>query len=593
MQGDDALHDTKNKKKSTINTKGKPLPYHSIMRFIKHCSVSAILLVLSALLFASAFPNPILRFGSAVLAFCALLPLALLIARISFIASFFWGFAYGATSYMLHNYWLSTFSPIAFVVVPFIYAMYFTILFPLMKILYKAFPKSWFVFQCCLWIAYEYLRTQGFLGYSFGILGYSLAFHPLLIQTADIFGVWILSIFVTFPSFVGAYLVLHARRVTISISEKKHTFKGRIARAVYAIFSCIRTKPYLKYALVSYAFLSAFILVYGYIAQRPFTMQKDSIPTVKIALLQHSKDPWQGGINSYSESLKRLTKLTHDVMNTHEKPDLVVWSETAFVPSIIYHKKYRQNTRYVRLIEKLFALFESYPKTEFIIGNGERLGPREKQARNLETEEASTYNAAHLFQGSTRKGVYYKNHLVPFTEYFPYKKIFPRFYNVLLESDVHFWLQGKELSLLEGKHASYATPICFEDGFGLQNAQFVKKGAQIIVNISNDAWSHVETNAMQHLQLSILRAVENKRSVVRSTNAGMTAAIDPNGHIISMLDSFTVASITEDISIYDTKITLYTRFGDWFALLMLLFSSLSILYALLLCMKKHKLFHPR
>ncbi len=569
---------------------------HSLGYFIKRSAISTLLLLLSSVLFAAAFPNPLLRFGSAPLAFVALLPLALLITRISFIGSVLWGLAYGATSYMLHNAWLATFNPIAFLVVPAIYASYFAIILPLMKLLHKAFPKSWYIFQPCLWLAYEYLRTQGFLGYSFGILGYALAFHPLLIQAADIFGVWILSLFVTFPAFAGAYLMVQIRSAHKTQPQEASTHKKppvlkscvtRLYEITRALLSCIRTQPTLRYALASYALLSAFIITYGYIAQAPFEQHKDNTPTVRMALIQHVKDPWEGGIQAYTQSLKTLTRLTHQVMRAKgKKPDIVIWSETAFVPSITYHSKYRQNARYVRLIEKLYTLFEQYPETEFLIGNGERLGEKEKRERGLENEDATTYNAAHLFQGKTRKGVYYKNHLVPFTEHFPYQKTFPRFYKMLEENDVHFWLQGEALTLLEGNHARYATPICFEDGFGLQNAQFVRKGAQIIVNITNDAWSGVETNAMQHLQLSILRAVENKRSVVRSTNAGMSAVINPNGHINAMLPSFSPGSMSEDVSIYTKTTTLYTRFGDWFALCIVAFSCASLVCALVLCLRK-------
>lgn len=536
----------------------------SFLPFLKRTAVLLFLVALGAILFALAFPNPLLRAGFAPAAFIALLPAALLSARVSLKSAVPWGALYGYASYALFNYWLGSFNPLAFFVVPVIYGAYFALLFVLLRLAYVAFPRGWFLAQCFLWMGYEYLRIQGFLGYSFGLLGYSLAFHPLLIQAADIFGVWILSLFTAFPSFALAFVLINVRgwmKRPAPISTHPSGAKP------FAGLDFIRKNRTFTASVLCYCAGTLALIWYGVAAQKPFEQAKDSLPSVRMALVQHNRDPWEGGPQEYGTSLQILARLTKEAMISDPPPEVVVWSETAFVPSIYFHSTYRQNPYYARLVDDLFDLFAEYPQTDFIIGNGERIGEREKQERGLAMDGPDEYNAAHLFQGRERKGVYYKNHLVPFTETFP--KNLAWLYALLEKNGARFWLPGTTLPLLEGRRAKYATPICFEDGFGLQNAEFVRGGAQIIVNVTNDAWSGVETNAMQHLQLSVLRAVENRRAVVRSTNGGMTAFINPNGAITSMLPSFTEGTITEDVPIYDSVMTPYTRFGDWFGLLCL------------------------
>ncbi len=516
---------------------------------------NATLVILAAVLFALAFPNYFFRFGIFPLGFFVLIPFSLLSTRIRIISAIPWGFFYGMLTYILFNYWLGTFNPLSFLVVPIIYGIYFSIVLPLFVIAYKYFGKFWFLIQVLIWMSYEYLRTQGFLGYGFGLLGYSMSFQPLLIQSADVLGVWMPSLIVAFPSLLIAYIIK-------TIQTFQDIFKNRI------IISSI-----ILYAIVFWG-----IVIYGIIAQSIFIKALPNTRTTKVALLQHNTDPWKGGFQSYTESFETLTRITEETMqDTANAPDIVVWSETAFVPSIYYHTKYRENQQYFRLIQRLMHFLEKYPNTEFLIGNGERIGPKEQRERNLSPDDPSRYNAALFFRGAERKDAYYKIHLVPFSESFPYRNTFRWFYNVLKENDAIFWLPGTEHTVFEGETVSFSTPICFEDGFGLQNAKFVRAGAQILINITNDAWSGVEANAMQHLQLSILRAIENRRSVVRSANSGMTAIITPNGTITNMLDSFTKESIVADIPIYTPQYTLYTRAGDWFAITLLILTSLCFL----------------
>ena len=112
----------------------------------------------------------------------------------------------------------------------------------------------------------------------------------------------------------------------------------------------------------------------------------------------------------------------------------------------------------------------------------------------------------------------------------------------------------------------------FEDTFGYLNRGFVFRGADALVNITNDLWSKSEVSAIQHMTMAIFRAVENKRPVVRSTNGGMTCIIDGNGRVLERIDPFNEGYLVGDVPIDSSVTTLYTRWGDWFGLLCVILS---------------------
>jgi apolipoprotein N-acyltransferase len=153
---------------------------------------------------------------------------------------------------------------------------------------------------------------------------------------------------------------------------------------------------------------------------------------------------------------------------------------------------------------------------------------------------------------------------VPFTEHFPYEKQLPWIYQALKTADTHFWEKGTEAAVFSGPGFTFSSPICFEDTFGYLSRNFVRGGAEIIVNLSNDAWSKSLPAQNQHLSMAVFRAVENRRSMARSTASGQTCAVDPNGRVTAMAPPFTESWITVELPIMDTA-TLYTRYGDFFA----------------------------
>ena len=163
--------------------------------------------------------------------------------------------------------------------------------------------------------------------------------------------------------------------------------------------------------------------------------------------------------------------------------------------------------------------------------------------------------------GETR-GSYFKKHLVPFGEYVPMKKwlTFAKKLTTAVgdfsvgENAAPFLWQGKRLGLL----------ICYEDIFPELSQKTVKAGAEILVNLTNDAWYGNTSAPHQHLAFSQLRALENRRMLVRSTNTGVTAVIDSRGEILKNLPLFEEGVLTYLLDLHGEK-SFYTRFGDWLA----------------------------
>ncbi|MDR2098103.1 MAG: apolipoprotein N-acyltransferase, partial [Spirochaetaceae bacterium] len=450
-------------------------------------------LLAGAGLFALAHPNPIFQNGLSFVAWFMYLPALFVIRRSTVPACLFWGAVYGFTAFSLFNYWLSAYQLIAGAVVYTIYLCYFALLFPALRVALLLFPRYGFILQWLIFCGFEYLRTLGFLGYSYGITGYTQWQVLPLIQIAGLTGVWGVSALVVFPqTFAARYINGFSVKKPLNLS-----FSG------------------LTLSLILYIFVFLAVLIYGFAAPHDFSGSK----MARIALIQHNTDPWKDEKSDYQNNFKILKRLSEEALGRMTKPDLVVWSETAFVPMIYWHSHYRTDRDYYAQVKELLD-FLAEQDVPFVIGNDD--GRREM------TEDGIIgrvdYNAAILFERGKMSDVYRKIRLVPFTEHFPYKKQLPLIYRMLEDADTHFWKEGTRRLVFDVKGLRFSTPICFEDTFGYLSREFTLGGAEIIVNLSNDAWSHSLSAQMQHLSMAVFRSVENRRSMTRSTASGQTCA---------------------------------------------------------------------
>jgi apolipoprotein N-acyltransferase len=216
-----------------------------------------------------------------------------------------------------------------------------------------------------------------------------------------------------------------------------------------------------------------------------------------------------------------------------------------------------------------------------LIGNDDA---RKDPAKNPNTQDGYRidYNAALLYESGVITGVYRKIHLVPFTEHFPYKKLFPSVYNALVKADTHFWEKGEEETVFRGPGFTFSAPICFEDTFGYLSRNFVRRGADILINLTNDAWANSLPAQKQHLAMSVFRAVENYRPLVRSAVSGQTCAVDPLGRVTAEAPPFAEARINVTVPIVK-KTTIYSRFGDYFGVVSTTLAVIMLLFGAVWC----------
>ena len=160
---------------------------------------------------------------------------------------------------------------------------------------------------------------------------------------------------------------------------------------------------------------------------------------------------------------------------------------------------------------------------------------------------------------------YDKIHLVPFGEYVPLKSLL--FFAESLVRNVGDFRPGSEYTISSLDSHEIATTICYEDVFPGLIRQFTRRGAEIIVNITNDGWFGESSAPYQHLRMSRVRAVENRRYLVRAANTGISAIVDPYGDIVARTLLGTRTILDGDAG-YRSDLTVYVRYGDVFAYVM-------------------------
>lgn len=539
------------------------------------CSEVALLLG-SALLLSMAHPSFISNNGFGFLAFFALIPVFAVIRNTSWKVTALYGFLYGFVYYAVFNYWLSTFHPYAILLVTFIKAVEMVLLFLALKAadswfsnaaaskvlgdrLSNTAPKLIPFFQAIIWVAYSYVSQSWFAGYPYGTIAYALYRYKVLIQIADLFGIWGLNFMLVLPqAFLGAWCCDHFSKTKTEHSQ-----------------GLVQHLKDNKVVVIAYAVLLVAQIIYG-IATLSYWKNADEDNSFRVATVQHNADSWKGGYDTYKRNFLNLSRMSLEAMI--QNPDMIIWSETAFVPSVDWYTQHPYEGDdegaafdYLREIQDLvdqFVEFGTNLGVPLLTGNPSGVIKDETQPAYDENGDWNKldYNSVILFDDGEIKQSYRKQHLVPFTEHFPYEKQLPWLYNLLKANDYHWWEKGTESVVFETSNGiTFSTPICFEDVFGYICANFVTAGADLIVNMTNDSWSGSVAAERQHMAMAVFRSVENRRTTIRGTNSGITCLITPDGKVQGEMEPFKMGWKIWDVPVYsgDTYgYTLYSRTVD-------------------------------
>jgi apolipoprotein N-acyltransferase len=169
---------------------------------------------------------------------------------------------------------------------------------------------------------------------------------------------------------------------------------------------------------------------------------------------------------------------------------------------------------------------------------------------------------------------YDKIHLVPFGEFVPFRGLFS-FAGGLVQQ-VGTFARGKSRMPLTAGDIKVGVFICYESIFPDEVRQLAKNGAELFVNISNDGWYGEGGAPFQHINMARMRAVENNRWLLRDTNTGITAVIDPYGRVVAEAPRNQRTQLQAAYSLEQTT-TFYTRHGDWFPWLCAIITLLGLL----------------
>lgn len=235
--------------------------------------------------------------------------------------------------------------------------------------------------------------------------------------------------------------------------------------------------------------------------------------------------------------------------------DLIIWPETAIQFWLA------EDSQFLTFDERKVT-----PDIEnlYLLTGGLSYKVKENTGKDQKTEIIK-HNSVFLADSNGKiLGNYHKIKLLLFGEYLPFTKYIPSIQ--LLSPASGDFTPGSELNLLEirEKGIRIAPLICYEDIIPAFSRELVKKGANILINLTNDAWFGKSLAPYQHLLISIPRAVETKRYLIRSTNTGISAVIDSVGRVQSETDIFVKTTLKDEVSLLDNEITLYTKIGDIF-----------------------------
>ncbi len=512
---------------------------------------SFVLVTLSALLYALALPNELFNWGNPYLGFIALVPFLYTLYHVKTIkAAILTGGYFGFLSTGLIYFWLLFFQDFSLWTlsgVIFAHILFFIFLGPL---LYTAGKYPSFIrplVTAGVWIVYEYLKSIGYLALPWGLLAHTTGTFFPFIQISDITGQWGVSFLV---ALVNA-LVLETM---IVLPAGSSAVKASLARV--SLFTGI--------------LLAGALLYGGSILQTKIPVKA----TFNAVLVQQDADSWVAG--NEMESIRKGQILTRQSLESSAvKPDIVVWSENAFrYPYTEGSIRYLRNPK-----NDPFIPFLKEIDTPILVGSPYILDPK----------TYSALNAVMLISPRGKILTYYgKTHPVPFAENIPFWHVpfVQSFFRNVLGLQSEGWAVGTPNILFsfknkQGTTLRFGSPICFEDSFPSIARQFFLHGADLLINLSNDSWSKTVSGETQHYIAAEFRAIENRRTLVRSTNAGVTAVVDPYGKAHNLLPLFISKAENITVPVYEKQtLTFYTRFGDWFPVLLFILLVSGHLYLL-------------
>ena len=410
------------------------------------------------------------------------------------------------------------------------------------------------------WIAAEYLYITGEVSFPWLTLGNGFAMTPYLVQWYEYTGVlggslWVLII----------NILIFESLIKIEKIDGKLSIKGVLSK--YMIAPLVLVLVPMVYSLVVY-------LTYT-----------EGVAPVEVAIIQPNIDP-------YNEKFGGLTQEEQEdiIFNLAAKApstvDYFIAPETALDNSF-----WLNSLTYNSTIGRVKTFMSSYPSAEFITGAVLRKHYPKGDDGVKPTFTARTsdrlsyyydvYNSALSIDTASAVEYYHKSYLVTGAETMPYQEEFPFISEFALDLGGEVGSYGRQIdrTVFHNKNSdvSIGAAICFESINGEFYSEFVRNGANVMAIITNDGWWRDTPTHRQHLSYASLRAIENRRSIARSANTGVSAIIDQRGKIVDRAEWDESKLLVGEIN-SNAELTVYTKYGDYIGRVCSYIFILTILY---------------
>lgn len=513
--------------------------------------------VLSGIFLTLIFPP----YGVYALIWVALVPLFMVIDQATPVQAFKRGLMCGIIFFLLLAYWIMFVTAVGMVLLIGYLALYVAVFSWAIVFLRKTLKLGFVVTAPVMWCAMEYFRATVMTGFPWDNLGYAFYTDYTLIQLAEYTGVTGLS----FIAVLGNVLIYHTAKKLVP-----HMFRWN--RPEKPLRAAVR-------ACVPLACFLATVLGLSFWGQqRAATVAQDVLQilesendTLTVALIQANiPQDLKWDESARSMIIDQYDRLTRESIRYN--PDLIIWPESS-LPGFF---KYDEQSTYL-----VYSLIRDTGIPMVVGGNRVEVdGPVYRYFN-------SSYYVRPGYDNDSKvvlEGTYDKMHLVPYGEYIPNKhiltRLFPRLESIVPFEDFTF---GQTLDLFTLDSFKFGVSICYEDIFPELIRLSPKKGADFIVNITNDAWYKRTSAPYQHFYMAVFRAVENRVAYVRCSNTGITGYALPDGSSTifyganeSPIFEEGVFAVRVPRRVYDQP-TFYTQHGE------LVLYACAVISVLLLC----------
>jgi len=497
------------------------------------------------------------------LVFVALIPYLIRLEKLSGLGeinrlTYFTAFIFN----LITLYWVGSWTPDAdpFLLIAGTVLMFFNPLLFLIPSTLFYFAKKYFPGKIAMyllpvfWVTYEYLYSVTEFRFPWLTLGNSLPYFRSFIQIADIIGVYGLSLIILY---INVFFF-------------------------YSINRFIEKKYFSRFHIIAGVVLLIIPMVYGNIV---LFANPGYDGKIKVGLIQPNLNPWKkweaGNLNKQLNLYFELSEKAID-----QGAQVLIWPETA-LPVYLLSGRYEREVARIRkfLDSNSVSLITGMPHVKFY-HDASKAPEDAKSAKNSKLLYTS-YNSALVFNpGSESVQAYGKIKLVPFGEKVPYVEKLPFLgkwikWNVGISS----WNTGKDTTVFTlnnkrlNRRIGVAAIICIESIYPDFVASFVEKGADFISVVTNDSWYGNSSGPYQHKEISVLRAVENRRYVVRAANGGISCIVDAYGRTLKSSKMFERTVVVGDVYL-SNELTFYTRHRLLIPNIVLFFTLIVLLYAI-------------